>query len=65
MARAKKQPAPKKAPKQKKAEVHEVDAEGVEIAKGGMDFEDSIVITTTLALIGAVVMMAMVVDHYA
>lgn len=65
MARAKKQPAAKKAPKQKKAEVHEVDADGVEVAKGGMDFEDSIVITTALALVGAVVMMYMVVENYA
>ena len=63
MARAKKQP--KKAAKQKKAEVQEVDADGIEVAKGGMDFEDSIVITTALALAGAFAMMWMAAEAYA
>jgi hypothetical protein len=56
--------APKQ-PRAKKAEVRTVDEDGIEEVKGGLSFDDGIVLTTTLALIGAIVLVVMAGGRYA
>lgn len=69
MARAKKKTATKSkksAPraKAKKAEVTEVDQQGVEIVKSGMDIDDGIVIGAGLVTLGAWVLIYMAGSNY-
>ncbi|MFO1051451.1 MAG: hypothetical protein U1F36_04510 [Planctomycetota bacterium] len=61
MARKEKAEKPVKA---KKAEVRTIDADGVEEVKGGLGFEDGIILTTFIALLGAVVMLFMALSRY-
>lgn len=67
MARSKgeKAAAQKAQPRAKKAEVRVVDEQGIEEVKGGLTFDDGIVLTTTLALIGAIVLVVMAGGRYA
>lgn len=65
MARAKKKAPAKREAKQKKAQVREVDQEGVEVVQGGMTFEDGIVFTTTVLLIAACVLAYFAAQRYA
>ena len=53
-----------KATKAKKAEVRNVDAEGVEEVKGGLTFEDGIVLTTSVVLLVSIVLVAMASGRY-
>ena len=48
----------------KKAEVRNVDADGIEEVKSGLSFEEGIVLTTTLLLIGCVVLVSMALGRY-
>ncbi|MCC6783077.1 MAG: hypothetical protein IT457_09555 [Planctomycetes bacterium] len=54
----------KEAAPAKKAEVRTLDADGVEVVKSGMGFEDGIVLTTFLLLLGAVVSAYFVYSRY-
>ena len=48
----------------KKADVRVVDEQGIEQVQGGLTFEDGIVLTTTLALIGSLVLVIMMSGRY-
>lgn len=48
----------------KKAEVRTMDAEGVEQVKGGLSFDDGIVLTTFVLLLGSVVLLFMALGRY-
>ncbi len=50
--------------KAKKAEVRTIDAEGVEEVKGGLGFEDGIVLTTFLLLLGSCVLLYVALQRY-
>ena len=58
----KKEAAPAKAAK--KAEARTFDADGVEEVKGGLGFEDGIVLTTFLVLLASVVLLFMASGRY-
>lgn len=61
---ARKNTAESRAPRAKKTEVRTIDADGVEEVKGGIGFEDGIVLTTFLMLLASVVLVYMALGRY-
>lgn len=53
-----------RATRAKKAEVREVDEQGIEEVKGGLTFEDGIVLTTTLLLVGCMILVIAALGRY-
>ena len=48
----------------KKVEVRNVDADGIEEVKEGMSFEDGIVLTTTVLMVGCLVLLIVALGRY-